>query len=128
MGFRYRRSVRVSKRTKLNVGTKQASVSVGSPGLTVNLSRRGVRATVGVPGTGLSYVTKQVGGNRRRGSLLEELFAAIFIVFLLGALRVVGQVLAGIVGLVFHRGAQQDALADRSGTDHAKTGNDEQRP
>ena len=104
MGFRYRQTVRVSKRTKVNLGTHKASVSVGQPGLTVNLSRRGARATIGVPGTGLSYVTKQVGGSRRRGSLVEELLAVIFIVVLLGILRVIWQVIAGMIARADWRG------------------------
>ena len=94
MGLRYRKTVRVSKNTKLNIGTKKASVSLGQPGLTVNVSRRGARATVGLPGTGLSYVTKQAGGSRKRASLIEELLFAIFVVFLVGALRLIGRGIA----------------------------------
>lgn len=111
MGFRYRRSVRVSKRTKVNVGTRHASVSVGEPGMTVNLSRRGARATIGLPGTGLSYVTRSVGGSRRRGSLVEELFAIIFILILLGTIRFIWSLLAGLASAIFLRAtAEQPTL------------------
>lgn len=98
MGLRYRRRVRVSKNTHLNVGTQKASVSVGKPGLTVNASRRGVRATVGLPGTGLSYVTKQAGGSRKKGSLAEELFYALAIVLVLGAIKLVFRGFAALFG------------------------------
>jgi hypothetical protein len=103
MGFRYRRTVRVSKNTKLNVGTQKASVSLGQPGLTVNVSRRGARATFGLPGTGLSYVTKQTGGSRKRASLIEELLFAIFVVFLLGAVRLIWRGVVGTVRAVLPR-------------------------
>ena len=48
---------------RLNVSKRGiSSVSVGRPGSTLNLGRRGVRATVGLPGTGLSYTTGSAGG------------------------------------------------------------------
>lgn len=109
VGFRYRKTVRLSSRTRVNVGSRKASVSVGVPGLTVNLSRRGARATVSPPGTGLSYVTKQVGGGRRRGSLVEELAAVVFIVVLLGTVRLVWNVLCLLAGLFVKQ--RQRALA-----------------
>src|SRR5215831_19419458 len=102
MGFRYRKTFRVSKRTKLNLGTQRSSMSVGQPGATVNLSRRGVRATVGLPGTGLSYTTKPIGGSRRRGSVVEELLFVVFVVLLLGILKAIGRLIAGIFGLLTH--------------------------
>ena len=55
MGFRFHRSVRLAKGLRLNFSKSGASLSVGGPGATVNLGRRGPRATVGLPGTGLSY-------------------------------------------------------------------------
>jgi len=88
----------------VNLGTQKASVTVGQPGLSVNLSRRGVRATFGLPGTGLSSIMKQVGGSRRRGSLIEELFAVIVIVVLLGILKLIWEMLVGIVGAVLQQG------------------------
>lgn len=96
MGFRYRGSVRLSKRTRVNLGTRRASVSVGSSPLTVNLSRRGARATVGIPGTGVSYVTKSYGGSRSRGSLGDELLTLVFIVILLGTLKAMWSLLVAI--------------------------------
>jgi hypothetical protein len=71
------------------------------------MSRRGVRATVGLPGTGLSYVTKQIGGSRSRGSLSDELLTVIFIAILLGALKLVWSIIAGI-GSALLGGTQTD--------------------
>ena len=58
MGFRFRRSFKIAPGVRLNMGrTGFTSVSVGGKGLTANVGRRGVRTTVGLPGTGLSYTT-----------------------------------------------------------------------
>ena len=55
MGFRFRRSIKIAKGLRLNVSGGGLSLSVGGRGATVNLSSRGTRATVGIPGTGLSW-------------------------------------------------------------------------
>lgn len=63
MGFRFRRSLRLSPRARLNVTARgPSSVSFGGRGGTVNVGRRGVTTTVGLPGTGASYSTRGVGG------------------------------------------------------------------
>ena len=115
VGLRYRKTVRLSNRTRVNVAGRRASVSVGGPGLTANLSRRGVRTNVGLPGTGLSYVTKQIGGSRRRGSLAEELAAVIFIVILLGTVGLAWNFLCAIGG-VFVKQRPRDLLSVRQFT------------
>jgi hypothetical protein len=63
-----------------------------------------------MPGTGLSYVTKQVGGSRKRGSLLEELFVAIFVVCLLGALRAIWRGLVAL-GRGFSGGSRSELVS-----------------
>jgi hypothetical protein len=58
MGWRFRRGVRVLPGVRLNISKRGlSSVSIGRRGLTLNVSRRGMRETVGLPGTGLSYTT-----------------------------------------------------------------------
>ena len=57
MGFRFRRSVKLLPGVRLNFSTRGISTSIGGRGATVNISRRGVRSTAGIPGTGLSYST-----------------------------------------------------------------------
>lgn len=59
MGFRFRRSVRLIPGVRLNFGKRGTSVSIGGAGSTVNVSERGVRTTVGLPGTGMSYSSHQ---------------------------------------------------------------------
>lgn len=69
MGFRYRKSIRLGKGVKLNLGRKSAGISFGRRrgGVSIN-SRTGTRARVSIPGTGISYSTKLSGGKKRRAS------------------------------------------------------------
>lgn len=55
MGLRFRKSITICKGVKLNISKSGASVSLGGKGHSINLSGKGARATVGIPGTGLSY-------------------------------------------------------------------------
>jgi hypothetical protein len=56
MGVRFRQRVKLFPGVHLNVSRGGVSVSIGGPGGTVNIDKRGkVKATVGIPGTGLSY-------------------------------------------------------------------------
>ena len=57
MGFRFRKRVNFGRFIRLNVSKSGISLGMGPPGLNVNLSRHGVRKTVGIPGSGLSYQT-----------------------------------------------------------------------
>ena len=58
MAFRIRRSLKLLPGTRLNFGKSGTSVSLGGRGATLNLGPRGVRSTVGLSGTGISYVTQ----------------------------------------------------------------------
>lgn len=55
MGFRFRKTVRLGGLVRLNFSGSGVSLGLGPRGANVNISRRGVRQTVGLPGTGLSY-------------------------------------------------------------------------
>ena len=57
MGFRFRKTVRLGGLVRLNFSGSGVSLGLGPRGANVNISRRGVRQTVGLPGTGLSYQT-----------------------------------------------------------------------
>jgi hypothetical protein len=78
MGFRFRKSFKLAPGVRLNLGAKSGSISLGRPGATVNLSRRGVRSTFGIPGTGLSWSSTmsahQLAGGR--GANVRQLVAA----------------------------------------------------
>jgi len=67
MGLRIRRSIKIAPGVRLNIGKKGSSISVGRKGATVNLSNKGTRATVGIPGSGISY-TETIGKRREETS------------------------------------------------------------
>ena len=55
MGLRFRRSIRLGKYVRINIGKTNASVSMGVRGAHITAGKNGVRRTVGIPGSGLSY-------------------------------------------------------------------------
>ena len=58
MGFRFRKSLRLGKGIRLNLGRRGFSLSAGIPGLRYSVSSRGRRTrTVTIPGTGISHVS-----------------------------------------------------------------------
>lgn len=57
MGFRLRRSVRLFPGVRLNVSKSGLSTSFGTRGAWLTVGKRGTRATIGLPGTGISYTT-----------------------------------------------------------------------
>lgn len=65
MGLRFRKSFKVAPGVKVNLNKKSAGVTVGTKGahLTVNTSGKRT-ASVGIPGTGLSYSTSSGGGKK----------------------------------------------------------------
>ena len=66
--FRFRRTIPLGRFFRINVSKTGASLSAGRPGATVNVRKDRVDATVGVPGSGLSY--KERLSNRGCASLL----------------------------------------------------------
>ncbi|WP_338012194.1 DUF4236 domain-containing protein [Celeribacter ethanolicus] len=64
MGFRVKKSFKIAPGVRLNVGKTRSSLSIGGKGLTTNISKRGVKTTASIPGTGLSYSTNPSGGKR----------------------------------------------------------------
>lgn len=67
MGLRYRKQIKVAPGVKLNVSKSGISTSVGKRGATMNFSGRGTKATVGIPGSGISY-SKQISSKKRRAA------------------------------------------------------------
>ena len=68
MGMRFRKSVKICKGVKMNFSKSGASLSLGGRGHSVNFGGHGAKATVGIPGTGLSYSTKVGGSHKSRSS------------------------------------------------------------
>jgi len=56
MGFKFRKRIKIAPGVKLNITSKGiSSVSVGGKGATLNVGKKGVKSTLSIPGTGLSY-------------------------------------------------------------------------
>lgn len=55
MGFRFHHSIRLLPGMRLNLSKSGISTSVGTRGAWLTFGKRGTRATVGIPGTGISY-------------------------------------------------------------------------
>src|SRR5262245_49903493 len=67
MGFRFRRSLKIAPGFRLNIGKRGfTSVSVGGRGFRSTFGKRGVRHTVGLPGTGLSFTTHSSSSTRSK--------------------------------------------------------------
>lgn len=76
MGFRFRKAIRLLPGLRLNLSKGGVSLSAGGKGLAWNIGKRGARATIGAPGTGLSYSSLISGKNLERASWLQKLFIA----------------------------------------------------
>lgn len=78
MGFRFRQSIKLLPGIRLNVGKTVVSVSLGRRGNTINFGRRGIRHTLGIPGTGISY-TRQLASrvDERRPFVLPPVVPAV---------------------------------------------------
>jgi len=60
MGLKFRKSIKLFPGVRLNLGKKGiASLSIGKKGATVNINKKGIKTTLGIPGTGISYSTKR---------------------------------------------------------------------
>lgn len=79
MGLRFQKRLRVSSGIRLNGSMSGVSSSIGTRGAWLTFGRRGIRATLGIPGTGLSYSTVLRGQSQRSkpGNLLYTEVLAI---------------------------------------------------
>lgn len=67
MGLRFRKSIKLGGGARLNIGKKSVGMSVGGKGARYSVNSSGRRTkSVGIPGTGLSYVS--TSGGRKSSS------------------------------------------------------------
>lgn len=65
MGLRFRKSFKIAPGVKVNLNKKSAGVTIGTKGAHYTINTSGKRtASVGIPGTGLSYSTSSGGGKK----------------------------------------------------------------
>lgn len=86
MGFRFRKRVRILPGVTVNISKKGVtSTTFGRRGFTTTVGKRGTRVNAGIPGTGLSY-SKQLSGTRqpqeRKTSVWSVILTLVAIVFL----------------------------------------------
>lgn len=56
MGLKYRKSIKIAPGVRLNLGSRSSSISFGGKGCRYTINTRGrTTATIGIPGTGISY-------------------------------------------------------------------------
>ena len=80
MGWRYNKRIRLIKGVYWNIGKRGSSLSVRGLVSTANYSKKGVRRTYRIPGTGISYQTstKQASGG---GCGCLFLLAVLFLIW-----------------------------------------------
>ncbi len=91
MGLRFRRRIRLLPGIWLNLSKTGISASIGERGATLNVKGDRVRATVGLPGSGLSYSTdlhspqaQQPPQAQRAGSVAARLFWIVVVLVAIG--------------------------------------------
>jgi len=76
--LRFRRSIRIAPGIRLNLGKRGISASVGVRGAHETFHISGRRTTsVGIPGTGVSYIARSGGGGRRRAGRISRPAGAV---------------------------------------------------
>ena len=68
MGLRFRKSIKIGKHAKFNLSKKSVGLSLGDKHGRVSINSKGRKTTsVGIPGTGLSYLkSSKIGGNEKK--------------------------------------------------------------
>lgn len=69
MGLRFRKSIKIAPGLKINLNKNSISATVGTKGAHYTINSKGKKtATVGVPGTGLSYTTSSSGKKNKESN------------------------------------------------------------
>lgn len=96
MAWRYRRRLPILKGLTVNLGKSGVtSVSLGVRGARLTFGRRGRRATIGLPGSGLSYTAYEPYNHRQPPTPAARQSGGVIIVVL---------IVAAIAALVFVSG------------------------
>ncbi|MCU0415208.1 MAG: DUF4236 domain-containing protein [Ignavibacteriaceae bacterium] len=67
MGIRFRRSIKLGKHSRINIGKGTVGFSTGGKGLRLGVGSKGPYTSVGIPGTGISKMS-YLGGTKTRRS------------------------------------------------------------
>jgi hypothetical protein len=77
MPLRFRRSIRIAPGVRINVGKRSVSTNTGKRGADITLGGGHIRTTIGVPGSGISYIETTPKRTKRRAPVIAILGAAI---------------------------------------------------
>ncbi len=73
MGFRFRKSIKLGKGVRLNLGKKSVGLSFGGKGFRTSInSKRGITSTLSIPGTGISYITTSKKPGRKPSHNMQK--------------------------------------------------------
>lgn len=102
MGFRFNRRISIFKGLRLNLSKSGPSVSVGGRGAWLTFGKKGARATVGIPGTGMIWSEKieEPAQEGQQHSIILRLFGLVGLSF---ALFFIGLFVYVFVLSFFHR-------------------------
>ncbi|NBT48189.1 MAG: DUF4236 domain-containing protein [Actinobacteria bacterium] len=89
MGFRFSRRISLFKGLRLNISKSGTSVSVGSRGGWLTFGKKGTRATVGIPGTGMSW-SEKIEDPAPKGEQPSVILRLVGLVGLLSAILLAG--------------------------------------
>ena len=64
--FRFRRSIKIAPGIKINFNKKSTSLTLGRRGVHTTINKLGVRNTIGLPGSGLSYTSYKKFDNNEK--------------------------------------------------------------
>lgn len=62
--FRFHRSIKILPGIKINLNKKSTSLTIGRRGMHTTINKNGVRNTVGIPGSGMSYTSYKKFGKK----------------------------------------------------------------
>jgi hypothetical protein len=101
VGWRFRKSVKILPGVRLNFGKGGlTSTSIGGRWLKTNVSGRGVKHTVGVPGTGVSYQTDRGDAGPRERPSASPSGSSTLLILVAALLALVLLALIGLGALV----------------------------
>lgn len=92
MGLRFRKELRVIKLVRLNVSKSGVSTTIGVPGASINIGRRGIFRNLGILGTGL-FMRDRIGSLKSAKSVVYETLLMLVLMALVLCLGVIGSVL-----------------------------------
>ncbi len=104
MAIRFRKSIRIMPGVRINLSKSGLSTSIGGAPFTINVSRKGVRQTTSLPGTGLSFSSMHGSAKNAQRPAEFEVKAGSGAGWFVKTVTAMALVIAG-VALISYKGA-----------------------